>query len=235
MEEIIKQVTNLNEIDNIDNEVSFMQREKSQSRKQVLIFEIDEKLFGIDIMDINEILETQPIRKLPNARPYLEGLLNMRGDIIPVINLKKRLEIENITLEQLSHYADQVDEDKKGTDKSGKQEENKKEENIDENSGNNQEDKDNEQAGNPDDSMQIGMHVGEENEQNILVCNIKEGNAGIIVDRIVKVKYLNEDQYEPVPKLLSSIGEQFVKGFIKIENSVIVMLDVENLFTVNSK
>jgi len=52
------------------------------------------------------------IRKLPNSNIYIEGLLNLRGEIIPVINLQKRLELENITVEDLSKTLDQISEEK---------------------------------------------------------------------------------------------------------------------------
>jgi Chemotaxis signal transduction protein len=61
---------------------------------QLVTFQISEELYGIDIMDVKEIVRVQEIRSLPNAPGYVEGLFNLRGEIIPIISLHKRFHLK---------------------------------------------------------------------------------------------------------------------------------------------
>ncbi|HOX92519.1 MAG TPA: chemotaxis protein CheW, partial [Spirochaetales bacterium] len=52
-----------------------------------------------DIMDVKEIVPSKEIRSIPNAPSYVEGLFNLRGEIIPIINLHKRFHLRKATLD----------------------------------------------------------------------------------------------------------------------------------------
>jgi len=60
---------------------------------QLVTFQISEELYGVDIMDVKEIVRVQEIRSIPNAPGYVEGLFNLRGEIIPIISLHKRFHL----------------------------------------------------------------------------------------------------------------------------------------------
>jgi len=60
---------------------------------QLVTFQISEELYGVDIMDVKEIVRVQDIRSIPNAPVYVEGLFNLRGEIIPIISLHKRFHL----------------------------------------------------------------------------------------------------------------------------------------------
>lgn len=60
---------------------------------QLVTFQISEELYGVDIMDVKEIVRVQDIRSIPNAPGYVEGLFNLRGEIIPIISLHKRFHL----------------------------------------------------------------------------------------------------------------------------------------------
>ncbi|MDA3851172.1 MAG: chemotaxis protein CheW [Spirochaetaceae bacterium] len=62
-------------------------------RLQLVTFQLGLERYGIDIMDVKEIYGLQDVRPIPNAPKYIEGIFNLRGDIIPVINLHKRFQI----------------------------------------------------------------------------------------------------------------------------------------------
>ena len=66
---------------------------------QLVTFQLSEELYGIDIMDVKEIVRVQDIRPLPNAPTYVEGLFNLRGEIIPIINLHKRFHLRKALLD----------------------------------------------------------------------------------------------------------------------------------------
>ena len=65
---------------------------------QLVTFQISDELYGVDIMDVKEIVRVQDIRSIPNAPGYVEGLFNLRGEIIPIISLHKRFHLRKAQL-----------------------------------------------------------------------------------------------------------------------------------------
>ncbi|MDR2808857.1 MAG: chemotaxis protein CheW [Spirochaetaceae bacterium] len=64
------------------------------NQNQLVTFQLGEELYGINIMDVKEIVRVQPIRAIPNAPMYVEGIFNLRSEIIPIINLHKRFHLK---------------------------------------------------------------------------------------------------------------------------------------------
>ncbi|KJS20570.1 MAG: hypothetical protein VR72_14350 [Clostridiaceae bacterium BRH_c20a] len=54
---------------------------------QVVVFKIGKEEYGVDIQRVQEIVLDQKRTKLPNFAEYMEGVINLRGIIIPVLNL----------------------------------------------------------------------------------------------------------------------------------------------------
>jgi purine-binding chemotaxis protein CheW len=63
-------------------------------QSQLVTFHLAEELYGINIMDVKEIVRVQDVRAIPNAPVYVEGIFNLRGEIIPIINLHKRFHLK---------------------------------------------------------------------------------------------------------------------------------------------
>lgn len=61
---------------------------------QLVTFAISEEEFGIDILRVQEIIRMMPITKVPNSPHSVEGVINLRGKVIPVIDLRKRFSME---------------------------------------------------------------------------------------------------------------------------------------------
>lgn len=61
---------------------------------QLVTFAISEEEFGIDILRVQEIIRMMPITKVPNSPHSVEGVINLRGKVIPVIDLRKRFRME---------------------------------------------------------------------------------------------------------------------------------------------
>ncbi|GGI78156.1 chemotaxis protein CheW [Legionella impletisoli] len=68
-----------------------MMSNQSDSEKQLVIFRLQQEEFGIDIMQVREIVPMMIISRLPNAPNHIEGVINLRGRVIPVMNLNERL------------------------------------------------------------------------------------------------------------------------------------------------
>jgi purine-binding chemotaxis protein CheW len=66
---------------------------------QLVTFQLGEELYGVDIMDVKEIVKVTAVRPIPNAPYYVEGIFNLRSEIIPVINLHKRFQIRKLAHE----------------------------------------------------------------------------------------------------------------------------------------
>jgi len=64
--------------------------------KQLVTFQLGEELYGINIMDVKEIVRVQTIRPIPNAPVYVEGIFNLRSEIIPIINLHRRFHLKKL-------------------------------------------------------------------------------------------------------------------------------------------
>ncbi len=67
------------------------QRTAQPSGVKLLIFSLNGELYGIDILKVREIIAIQEITKIPNAPRYIKGIINLRGQIIPVIDLRLKL------------------------------------------------------------------------------------------------------------------------------------------------
>jgi len=62
---------------------------------QLVGFVIGKELFGVSILMVQEIIRSAPITAVPNSPDFIEGIINLRGSIVPVIDLRKRLGLYN--------------------------------------------------------------------------------------------------------------------------------------------
>lgn len=58
---------------------------------QLVSFNIDEEEFGIDILKVQEIIRTVQITQVPNAPLFVKGVINLRGKVIPIVDLRMKL------------------------------------------------------------------------------------------------------------------------------------------------
>ncbi len=57
---------------------------------QLVSFQLGHEIFAIDILGVQEIIRMAEITQVPNAPHYVEGVVNLRGKVIPIINLRAR-------------------------------------------------------------------------------------------------------------------------------------------------
>lgn len=67
---------------------------QTMGQEQYIEFAIEEEQYAIHIEDIHEIIKMQDITQIPNVTPYVEGVINLRGKIVPVISLRKFFNLE---------------------------------------------------------------------------------------------------------------------------------------------
>ena len=77
------------------NEASFVA--STQATEQVLTFVLGRETYGLDILRVQEIRGWEPPTQLPQMPSYVKGVINMRGAVIPIVDLRQRFEIGQAT------------------------------------------------------------------------------------------------------------------------------------------
>jgi len=65
--------------------------DKAMNEIQLVVFDLASEHYGFDISDVREIMRMQNITRVPGAMSYVEGVINLRGKVLPVMDLRKRL------------------------------------------------------------------------------------------------------------------------------------------------
>ncbi|HNS10374.1 MAG TPA: chemotaxis protein CheW [Candidatus Ozemobacteraceae bacterium] len=148
---------------------------KSNIRQEVQAvgFYIGEDEYAIYIHKVREIYPMTEIRKIPKAPQFVEGVINLRGQIIPVIDLRKRFDMA------------------------------------------------------PNESRQSAK---------ILIVELEKNQVGMIVDNVSEVMRFYVDEIEKAPAMFSaSIDSQYIQGVAKLDNKLIILLDLEKLLSFEEK
>ena len=64
------------------------------AEQQLVVFNLSGGGYGVDIGTVREIIRMQEITQIPKTPPYVEGVINLRGRVIPVLNLRERFGME---------------------------------------------------------------------------------------------------------------------------------------------
>lgn len=64
--------------------------QKVQDRAQLVVFQLGTESYGVDIQRAREIVRVPQVTRVPRAPEFIEGIMNLRGTIIPVIDLRRR-------------------------------------------------------------------------------------------------------------------------------------------------
>lgn len=136
--------------------------------KQFVVFEMDGEEYGIDVNAINGILRYKrfPVKKLPSLPPVIEGVINLRGNVNYVYNLRKKFQL-------------------------------------------------------PDKPIDI--------ESKIVMLYVNDQIVGYIVDEVTDIVYIQEENIEQSPSFITSIQGEYISGFGKVDERIIVLLDTEKI------
>lgn len=61
---------------------------------EFVIFKVEREFYGIDIHHVENIEKILPITRIPYTKPYIKGVVNLRGNIIPIVDVRKRFAME---------------------------------------------------------------------------------------------------------------------------------------------
>lgn len=134
---------------------------------QLVTFGIGDEEFGVDILAVQEINRMMELTRVPQSPPEVEGVINLRGKIIPVLDLRKR----------------------------------------------------------------FGLTAADHSEQSrIIVVDVAGRTLGFIVDRVHEVLRIDSSIVEPAPAMVCSIDSDFIAGVGKLEDRLLILLDLNKLF-----
>ncbi len=68
----------------------------STDGSQFLTFNLGEELYGVDILRVQEIKGYTAVTKIPNTPPHIKGVLNLRGTIVPIVELRTKFDMPMI-------------------------------------------------------------------------------------------------------------------------------------------
>jgi purine-binding chemotaxis protein CheW len=74
--------------------------EGQQASGQFSTFLIDDLFFGVDVLDVQEVLRAQQMTPVPQAPDVVEGLINLRGQIVTAIDMRRRLQMPKLATGQ---------------------------------------------------------------------------------------------------------------------------------------
>lgn len=142
--------------------------------RQYLTFELGPESYGVTITSVEEIRSDEQLTRLPRTPRWVKGILNLRGAIVPVIDLRERFDI----------------------------------------------------APGPPSRAEV-----------IVVLLVRDGDAerrvGAVVDDVTDVVPFADDQIRPPPELGSAISIEFIRGLATIDERVVLVLDVDRLFSID--
>lgn len=150
-----------------------MQQQTSRTQLlQLVSFLIENEEFGVDILNVQEIIRPVDITRVPNAPAFVEGVINLRGRIVPVVDLRKRFNMS------------QRERDK---------------------------------------------------NSRIIVVELDDKIVGFMVDAVREVLRVDTNVIEPPPELAIGIDASYITGVAKLEDRLLILLDLERILSEEEK
>ncbi len=136
-----------------------------------LSFTVYRELFAVNVSKVLEVLQNQHITQVPNVPDYIKGIINFRGEIVPLFEAR----------------------------------------------------------------IKFNLPEREDDKYVIIVLDLlDEGEPfriGVIVDRVRDVIGIDDSEIKPVPKMNGNFNTDFINGIYKLNESFIMLLDVEKVFS----
>ena len=140
--------------------------------QQLVIFELANEFYGINIAIVESIIKMQAITQLPQSPSYVKGVTNLRGSVLPVIDLRSR-------------FALQPKEDTRQT--------------------------------------------------RIIIITMGSIKVGVTVDGVSEVLRVSDELIEPLPPMVNSVNSVFLKGIVRLENRLIILLELGKVLDLNDQ
>ncbi len=70
--------------------------------QEYLTFTLGDENYAIDILTVKEIRGYESVTKIANAPPFIKGVINLRGDIVPIVDLRIKFDVGNVTYDEFT-------------------------------------------------------------------------------------------------------------------------------------
>ncbi len=70
--------------------------------QEYLTFTLGNENYAIDILTVKEIRGYESVTKIANAPPFIKGVINLRGDIVPIVDLRLKFDVGNVTYDEFT-------------------------------------------------------------------------------------------------------------------------------------
>src|SRR5579862_6847114 len=87
----------VNQIETLNQDIRL-----SADANQFLTFSLGEEEYGVDILKVQEIKGYVPTTRIPNSPPEVTGVLNLRGIIVPIVDLRRKFGMEPVEYDQFA-------------------------------------------------------------------------------------------------------------------------------------
>ncbi len=78
--------------------------ESGTNELEIVEFHVANNKFGINVIKVKEIIQPIPVTFIPHAHPFVEGIIQLRGEVLPVVNMLKVLGVPNTTFNTTHKY-----------------------------------------------------------------------------------------------------------------------------------
>lgn len=84
-------------------DINMLEQDGEQAQSvQYLTFVMDNEEYGIEILSVQEIRGWEPMTAIPNAPDYVKGVINLRGTVVPVIDLRLRFQLPKVDYSEVT-------------------------------------------------------------------------------------------------------------------------------------
>lgn len=83
----------MEELKQIEQQQAEQQTDMENETTQFIVVRLGEEQYGIDIQYVDNIVRMQHITRVPNVQEYLKGVINLRGEVIPVMSIRVKMEL----------------------------------------------------------------------------------------------------------------------------------------------
>jgi purine-binding chemotaxis protein CheW len=140
----------------------------AEKANEYLTFRLGGEEYGIDILRVQEIRSYEAPTRLANAPSFVKGIINLRGVIVPIIDLRLKLGCDSADYDPFTV---------------------------------------------------------------VIVLNVKGTEIGAIVDAVSDVVGLTQSAIKPAPQFQGQMDSNFVRGIAKLEERMLVIMDIESLMS----
>jgi purine-binding chemotaxis protein CheW len=142
--------------------------ERDQEILQLVTFHVGAEEFGVDILEVREINRMMAVTRVPHAPAFVEGVINLRGQVIPVVDVRSR----------------------------------------------------------------FGLASGDRDKNTrIVVVELPGKVVGFLVDSVSEVLRVPAALVEPPPAITGGIDSAYIRGVVKLEDRLLVLLDLQKLLS----